>query len=1256
MRNRAASRTGLAALAVAAAVLLLIAPAALAAPANDDFGAAEALSPSLPRAIGGSNFEATRQTGEPDHAGDPGGHSVWFSWTPTESGPVGISGGCFSSFEGLVAIYTGASVNALTPVASNQGLPLPTCFGPSAETEFTVAAGTTYWIAVDGKGGAQGSFNYTINGKPANDDFAAATAIAGDPPQQVFGSNKYAGKEASEPDHAGDPGGHSVWFAWTPSTSGPVAISTCSSFYALDTVLAVYTGSSLGALAPVASNDDAPAPEWFPGCAGPNSEVQFDAVAGTAYKVAVDSTGGTVGNFNLRLRGRPINDNFAGAVVLPASLPTNAPPPQTLQLATKQAGEPDHAGNPGGHSVWFSWTPSVSGRVGISTCGAEVALDTLLAVYTGAAVGALSQVAANDDARSSSCGRIGSEVHLDAVAGTTYRIAVDGKDGDEGRFYLNLEASPPNDGFSGAQGLGSAPLVSTSGNTRLATRQVGEPDHAGASAEHSVWFSWTAPSSGRVVVSTCPYNEQGTVPVLAIYTGSALNSLTPVASDPAGGASCSPSGSEVELSAVAGTTYRIAVDGQAGAVGLFSLEIESPPANDAFATPTALAPTPMSAGGSTRLATKEAGEPAHAGDPGGHSVWFSWTPTVSGPVEITACGHNRELDTLLAVYAGSALGSLTPVAANDDATGGSVYEFCDSSRGHSEVAFAAVAGTTYRIAVDGKGGSIGAFALAFEHAPANDDFGAAQVLYPSLPTYSGATTRLAGKEAGEPSHLGNAGGHSVWYSWTAPSSGPVALSACAHSDDLDPLLAVYTGSTVNGLSAVPNSDEGSGDCRGSGRTIGFAAVSGTTYRIAVDGRDGSSGSAQLSLEGVPANDDFALAHSLGGASTATAFTSNRFASKQPLEPAHAGAAGGASLWFKWTAPRSGAVSLDSCGSGIDTLLAVYTGSALGALSQVAANDDASGKCSPRSKLSFEAVANAVYRIAVDGKSGAQGHVELHLVRRPLNDDFAGAEQISGAVGWYAPGTTALASKQAGEPSHAGDPGGHSVWFAWTPASGGAVELDACTDGFDPLLGIYTGTAVGALTPVATTDAGTGECDQPGHSIGFDVVAGTTYRIAVDGAGGDDGGFELHLRAAIEHPRSLSVSSAGPGSVATSAAPSCASFCSYEFEVGEEVTLSAQPATGSTFAGWSGGGCSGTGPCQLALNADTAVVASFTAIPTGGGGGAGAAPPPPPPPPVTPKPKPKPIKCKPGFKKAKVKGKQKCVKKKAKPRPGKGKRG
>jgi hypothetical protein len=77
---------------------------------------------------------------------------------------------------------------------------------------------------------------------------------------------------------------------------------------------------------------------------------------------------------------------------------------------------------------------------------------------------------------------------------------------------------------------------------------------------------------------------------------------------------------------------------------------------------------------------------------------------------------------------------------------------------------------------------------------------------------------------------------------------------------------------------------------------------------------------------------------------------------------------------------------------------------------------------------------------------------------------------------------------------------------------------------------------------------------------------------------------------------LTVSKAGTGSGTVTSSPAgitCGTTCSAGFASGTAVTLTAPPATGSTFSGWSGGGCSGTGACTVTLSAPTTVTASLT---------------------------------------------------------------
>jgi hypothetical protein len=126
------------------------------------------------------------------------------------------------------------------------------------------------------------------------------------------------------------------------------------------------------------------------------------------------------------------------------------------------------------------------------------------------------------------------------------------------------------------------------------------------------------------------------------------------------------------------------------------------------------------------------------------------------------------------------------------------------------------------------------------------------------------------------------------------------------------------------------------------------------------------------------NDRFANRQLLTGTNT-TATGSTTTATRETGEPNAAGVSGGKSIWYTWTAANNGLVSLSTAGSNFDTTLGVYTGTALSALTQVAANDDenfAAGRYT--SRVTFNAVAGRTYQILVDGYAGASGAVNLAL--------------------------------------------------------------------------------------------------------------------------------------------------------------------------------------------------------------------------------------------------------------------------------------
>lgn len=138
------------------------------------------------------------------------------------------------------------------------------------------------------------AFFTTLVARPANDSFANRILIGGSV-ISVSGVNNNATKEFSEPNHGGNAGGKSVWWAWTSPFSGRASISTAGSNF--DTLLAVYTGSAVNGLTTINSNDND----------GTNvtSRVAFNCVAGTSYPIAVDGWSGAAGNTVLTIAASP---------------------------------------------------------------------------------------------------------------------------------------------------------------------------------------------------------------------------------------------------------------------------------------------------------------------------------------------------------------------------------------------------------------------------------------------------------------------------------------------------------------------------------------------------------------------------------------------------------------------------------------------------------------------------------------------------------------------------------------------------------------------------------------------------------------------------------------------------------------------------------------------------------------------------------------------------------------------------------------
>jgi hypothetical protein len=140
----------------------------------------------------------------------------------------------------------------------------------------------------------------------------------------------------------------------------------------------------------------------------------------------------------------------------------------------------------------------------------------------------------------------------------------------------------------------------------------------------------------------------------------------------------------------------------------------------------------------------------------------------------------------------------------------------------------------------------------------------------------------------------------------------------------------------------------------------------------------------------PPNDYFTNRIALAG-SLVTLATTNVNATKEFMEPNHGGNAGGRSVWWSWTAPFTGRATLTTAGSSFDTLLGIYTGGAVNALSTMTSNDNDGTNLT--SRASFNCVAGVPYPIAVDGKSGAFGNIVLRLAAQPRLDILPSSNHV-----------------------------------------------------------------------------------------------------------------------------------------------------------------------------------------------------------------------------------------------------------------------
>ncbi len=416
------------------------------------------------------------------------------------------------------------------------------------------------------------------------------------------------------------------------------------------------------------------------------------------------------------------------------------------------------------------------------------------------------------------------------------------------------------------------------------------------------------------------------------------------------------------------------------------------------------------------------------------------------------------------------------------------------------------------------------------------------------------TNSYASLEPGEPKHADVPSvDASVWWIWSSPSSTNVLIDVAGSS--FKPVLAVYTGTAVNQLTLVGASTNDF--INRLPANVQFDAIRGTTYRIAVSGYD-TNGQGNIRLRVAPG-----------------------------AEPD--------------THPPTVSISTPPREALITTELLNLTGTAKeiflndSGISNVwiqvgnAAATNAIGTASWQAQVVLPPGTNIVRAYAMDF-AGNVGPADTVVVRyiNPTNDMFTSATELTG-VGGLATAINGRAGREPGEPFHADNDGGHSIWYFWRAPADGELWLSTAGSDFDTLLASYIGTNMTNLTLIAGNDdvsPGSGYSE-----LRHGVISNQVYYFAIDGYGGASGAIEFQYALTTPNPGqfySMTVSNTPGG---TASPPSGL------FPEGARLSLSAVAEPNFEFIGWEGTYNVADNPLAITITGDVTVTARFRLLTT-----------------------------------------------------------
>lgn len=345
----------------------------------------------------------------------------------------------------------------------------------------------------------------------------------------------------------------SIWWEYTAPANGKVTFDTAPGLPDYYTNLAVFVGQSIPELVPIAYAADH----------SYATKIQFQAAAGQAYEIRsglfASFTMGKDFTLNVHLEPNKLpgsvvgSDNFTNRRTMTGN--------EAIGLVynrffTIESGEPQpFKGHGNTNTAWWTYTPPANGLLSIDEVGSTLG-SASLAIFVGDSFQSMIPVARRD-------APVGDfKIQMPVTAGVAYQLQASSV--DVGTLQLNLHLNPkqiPNSWF-GTDAFEDRPKVTGAsailvGNAAGTTIESGEPPHnKGQPNTNTLWWSWTAPATGRVNIDGL---GSRTGPIgLAAYSGTSLFGLAQVAQNFEG-----PDKVRIDFPVEAGETYSIVANGAA---------------------------------------------------------------------------------------------------------------------------------------------------------------------------------------------------------------------------------------------------------------------------------------------------------------------------------------------------------------------------------------------------------------------------------------------------------------------------------------------------------------------------------------------------------------------------------------------------------------------------------------------------------------------------------------------------------------------